>query len=44
LSLKITAIKILTLTGGAEVSRQISNVNITKRKIDKHFRFFVLNG
>ena len=30
------------ITCDALVNRKISNVNISKRKIDKHVRFFVL--
>ena len=33
----------LVLTRDALVNRQISNVNIPKRKMDKHVNFFVLN-
>jgi hypothetical protein len=33
----------LVLTRDALVNRQISNVDIPNRKIDKHVRFFVLN-
>ena len=32
-----------TLSGDAYVNRHISNVNISKRKIDKYVCFFVLN-